>query len=170
MQGCGLKETAGSGPTLMTSATSHVEVRKTDSYSLSVVAPVDHVRLERPIFSQVSSAPHEDQTCQPLPQYSVCPTTVSADPPPQLCSKMFTMLPPSHLLHHLSLSFYRSSQASCISFSAFVLTVSLKYQSLYSHYHCFFFFLHLTVTVFLSGIKHTQPLFFCHNTSQNLSQ
>ncbi|KAG7234582.1 hypothetical protein INR49_002211 [Caranx melampygus] len=32
------------------------------------VAPADHVRLERPISSQVSSTPHEDQTCQPLPQ------------------------------------------------------------------------------------------------------
>ena len=88
------------------------------------MAPVDHVRLERPIVSQVSSTPHEDQTCQPLPQYSVCPTAVSFHPPHlqpslpqslQLCTKMFL-----HFI--LSISTCRGSQSFCLSFSAFVLS------------------------------------------------
>lgn len=86
----------------------------------SEVAPVDHVRLDRPTFSQVNSTPHEDQTCQPLPQYSSCPTALGFHPhqPPEAPKDVFTstvLFPlPSSCHHHIGLflvtfSFWTSS-------------------------------------------------------------
>lgn len=124
------------------------------SFSPSSVAPVDHVRLERPIFLQVSSTPHEDQTCQPLPQYSVCPTVVSSHPlhlqpltPAQLCSFYSR-----HVQHASSspLPLYLALRPSFLCSCPSIIIESLL--SAFS-----LFVKKDTRSVIFSGIKHTQP-------------
>lgn len=128
------------------------------SSSLSAVAPVDHVRLERPILSQVSSTPREDQTCQPLPQYSVCPTAVRSHPPPPPARSTLLFL----LL--LLVSLYRQDFSGISIFCPLIFTDTVSLQS-----SVLFFFYRNT----LRQQTHTTSCFYfyflffsCHNTSQ----
>lgn len=99
----------------------------TSSLCPSLVAPTDHVRLESPTISQVSSTPCEDQTCQPLPQNSVCLTTVSLHAPHlQLCAFY------SKMSFHLIFPFF-SAGLRPFAFPSLPLSshlfLSSKYQS-----------------------------------------
>lgn len=118
----------------------------------SAVAPVDHVRLKkkrkRPIFSQVSSTPQEDETRQPLPHRS------DRHPPR-----------PLHHLHHFIISSLASflSSVSLLSLSAFLSQLVSSLPSSKNIGLCFLPSREKYKTVLrslFSGIKYTQPLLF----------
>lgn len=100
----------------------------------SEVAPVDHVRLERSIFSQVNAAPHKDQTRQPLPQCSVFQNHVSPLP---FCSTMIT---------------------TSVSFFTYWLCLVIFYFMTSSPLYCFFSQAANTTNLFTITIPHRAPL------------
>lgn len=149
------------------------------SVSLNAVAPVDHVCVEKPRFSQMSSTPKEDQTCQPLPHNSLSLTTVRSHllhlHPALLRSFLLRNEPYSRPITSPRFFpfLFLFSVPSNIPCRSFPLPVS-------SHYHqniSLLWVINLItlpitqVPYFSQESKHTEPLFFpFHFTSQNLFQ
>lgn len=136
-----------------------MDLSLSSSICLSAVAPVDHVRLKkwkRPIFSQVSSTPQEDETRQPLPHRSdrhpphplhhlhhfIISSLASSFSPPS-CSWAFL-----HFSHSLCRHFHHR-KTSVSAFSRHVKSI----KQFYGHF---------------SQASNTHNLFyFCHNTSDS---